>query len=244
MTTPSKVRKYTSFKSKFTPGKQLKVLCPETPLHRRVRWESDGSTSIPETPDKSDGVRTIASPKRQEASLAFKRKALFYSGGGFRNFKKFKDSFNASLIAGNVSSLDLNGSRMDLNSVSKGSVCSTVQVNNRSFILFPHLFNKKRKRKDRLGGEDSGELNSRLAEFQLRTKMPRMDSKSPVKKVVRRLDSFSDSYDPSALCPPPTESSSKSSLKSLESPCLSGTAYGLHHHPGQEVDLSIIPVGV
>ena len=120
MTTPSKVRKYTSFKSKFTPGKQLKVLCPETPLHRPVRWESDGSTSIPETPDKSDGVRTIASPKRQEASLAFKRKALFYSGGGLRNFKNFKYSFNASLIAGNVSSLDLNGSRRDLNSVNKG----------------------------------------------------------------------------------------------------------------------------
>ena len=82
MTTSSKVRKYISFKSKFTPGKQLKVFCPETPLHRRVRWESDGSTSIPETSDESDGVRTIASPKRYEASFV-----LFW-----RRVEKFKKS--------------------------------------------------------------------------------------------------------------------------------------------------------
>jgi len=244
VTTPSKARKYTPHKSKLTPGKQHRVLCPETPHHKGARRKSDGNTSIAETPDKGDGARTIASPRRQEASLALRRKASFYSGGGSRNVQKFEDSFNASLIAGNVSSLDLNSSSMDISAVRKDSVGSTGQTNNRSFVLFPHLINKKRKREDSIGGEDSDVLNSSLAEFQLRTKMPRMDAKSPVKKVKRRLNSFSDSSEPSALCPPSTVTSSQSSLRPLESTCLSGTAHVLHHHPGQELDLSSIPVGI
>ena len=71
-----------------------------------------------------------------------------------------------------------------------------------------------------------------------------MDAKSPVKKVKRRLNSFSDSSEPSALCPPSTVTSSQSSLRPLESTCLSGTAHVLHHHPGQELDLSSIPGGI
>merc|ERR1719376_1504993 len=63
-------------------------------------------------------------------------------------------------------------------------------------------------------------------------------------KVKRRLNSFSDSSEPSALCHPSTVTSSQSSLRPLESTCLSGTAHVLHHHPGQELDLSTIPVGI
>ena len=242
MTTPSKARRYTPLKSILTPGKQHTVLCPETPHHKGVRRKSDGITSIAETPDKGDGFKTVASPRRQETSLAVRRKASFYSGGWSRNVKRYEDSFNASLLAGNLSSLNLNSSSMDAISVRKDSVASTGQGYNRSFILFPHLVNKKRKREDSLGGEDL--LNSSLAEFQLRTKMPRIDSKSSVKKVRRRLDSFSDSPDPAAFCRLSKESFSKSSVKSLESTCLSGRAHLLHLHPGQELDLSSIPVGI
>ena len=59
LTTPSKARKFTPNKSKLTPGKQHRVLCPETPPHQGARRKSDGNTSIGETPDKGDVVRTI-----------------------------------------------------------------------------------------------------------------------------------------------------------------------------------------
>ena len=120
MTTPSEARKYTPHKSELTPGKQHRVLCSETPHHRGARRKSDRYTSIAESPDKGYGVRTIASPMRQDASLALRRKASFYSGGGWRNVQTFKDSFNAPLIAGNVSSLDL-----DISSVRKDPAGST-----------------------------------------------------------------------------------------------------------------------
>ena len=81
LTTPSKARKFTPNKLKLTPRKQHRVLCPETPHHRGARRKSDGNTSIGETPDKGDVVRTIASPRRLTAILAHRRKALFYSGG-------------------------------------------------------------------------------------------------------------------------------------------------------------------
>ena len=100
VTTPSKARKFTPSKSKLTPGKQHRVLCPETPTHRNMKRKSDGNTSVAETPDKGDRARTIASPRRQQASLAIRRKASFYSGVGSRNVQKFEDSFNASLITG------------------------------------------------------------------------------------------------------------------------------------------------
>ena len=173
-----------------------------------------------------------------------RRKASFYSGRWSRNVQKFEDSFNASLLAGTASSLDLNSSSMDKISVRKDSVASTGQGYNRPFIIFPHLVNKKRQREDSLGGEDSDLLNSCLAEFQLRTTMPRIDSKSLVKKVRRNLNSFSDSLDPAAFCRLTKESSSKSSVKPLESTCLRGRGHVLRHRPEQELFLSSIPVGI
>ena len=50
-----------------------------------MKRKSDGNTSVAETPDKGDRARTIASPRRQQASLAIRRKASFYSGVGSRN---------------------------------------------------------------------------------------------------------------------------------------------------------------
>merc|ERR1712142_804890 len=101
--TPSKVRKYASTKGKMTPGKQHRVLCPETPSHRGGRRKSDGNTRIAVTPDKGSQIRTITTPRRDQASFALRRKASFYSGVASRNVQKFEDSFNASLITGNLS---------------------------------------------------------------------------------------------------------------------------------------------
>ena len=120
---------------------------------------------------------------------------------------------------------------------------------NRSCMLFPHLINKKRKREDRLGGVESQGLNSSMAEFQARTKVARMDTKSPVKKVKRRLNSFSDPSDPPsfpAICKPSSSLetvNSQTSLKPFESTCLSGTVHlGLHHMAEQDFDLSSIQI--
>merc|ERR1712142_42038 len=101
--TPSKVRKYASTKGKMTPGKQHRVLCPETPSHRGGRRKSDGNTRIAVTPDKGSQIRTITTPRRDQASFALRRKASFYFGVASRNVQKFEDSFNASLITGNLS---------------------------------------------------------------------------------------------------------------------------------------------
>eukprot|EP00092_Neocalanus_flemingeri_P011686 GFUD01012596.1.p1 GENE.GFUD01012596.1~~GFUD01012596.1.p1 ORF type:complete len:2173 (+),score=594.82 GFUD01012596.1:2-6520(+) len=249
ITTPSKVRKFTPHKSKLTPGKQHRVLCPETPNHKVMRRKSDGNTSIAETPDKGNVARTITTPRRQQASLALRRRASFYSGPGSRNVQKFEDSFNASLITGNMSTLEMNTSTLDQSSVRRDSTDSTEFGGNKSFVLFPHLLNRKRKRDDSLGGLETQGLNSSMADHQTKSKMPRMDTKSPVKKVKRRLNSFSepapfDQHSILARCNPTTSIdtvTSQTSFKPLESTCISGKTHLGHHMDGQGLNLSNIP---
>ena len=84
-----------------------------------------------------------------------------------------------------------------------------------SFVLFPHLLSKKRKREDSLGGDG---LNSSLAEYQLRCKRARIEHNSPMGKVKRRL--LSDTND---------HSNALNSLKQLESTCISGTLHMENH---------------
>ena len=176
--------------------------------------------------------------------------ASFYSGVGSRNVQKFEESLNASLITGNISSLEMNSSSLDQSYARRDSTDSVEPATNRSFMLFPHLINMKRKRKDSLGCVESQGLNSSMAEFQARDKVATMDTKSPVKKVKRRLNSFSDPSDPPsfpAMCKPSTSLervNSLTSLKPLESTCLSDMIHlGLHHMVEKDLNLSSNQIG-
>ena len=43
VTTPSKARKFAAARVRMTPGKQHRILCPETPQHKISRRKSDGN---------------------------------------------------------------------------------------------------------------------------------------------------------------------------------------------------------
>ena len=171
VTTPSKARKFTPHKSKSSPGNQHKVLCPETPIHKVVRRKSDGNFSIAGTPDKGEreGARTINNPRRQRGSLAL------YSGVVSRNVHKFEDS----LETGNMANFERKSSMLDERNARRDSIDSTESGLNRSFLLFPHLLNRKRKMDNN--------------EHQAKTRVLIVDPTTPVKMVKRSLDSFSDS---------------------------------------------------
>ena len=168
VTTPSKARKFSGSKIKFTPGKKHRVLCPETPTHKKSR-KSDGNTSIAETPEKMMTPAAMT-PRRQQASLALRRKASFYSGAVSRSVKRFEDSQSASMIVGNASVLDFNSSCLDQTGLNDSGL-------NKSQVLFANIVNRKRKR-DSIGpGGDEEET---------------ILGKSPMRKVRKRLNSFSD----------------------------------------------------
>ena len=143
VTTPSKSRRV-----KFTPGKRHRVLCPETPTSKVTRRKSDGNTSVAETPEKA---MTMMTPRRQQASLALRRKASFYNTSAVsRNVQRFEDSQNASMILGNTT-LDLNNSGD--NQLESGL--------NKSQMLFANIVNRKRKLDDSLG-PDKDDAHERL----------------------------------------------------------------------------------
>ena len=119
MKTPSKARRTPV---KLTPGKQHRLLVPETPFRKNRQRKSDGVVSVAETPDKSIGASEIGS---------LRRKASFYQGTqGARASSKFEESLNASLILGNLELPD--------NDVAPRRMSGS--------SLFPHLVANKRKR--------------------------------------------------------------------------------------------------
>ena len=163
--TPSKSRKV-----KFTPGKRHRLLCPETPSSKVARRKSDGNTSVAETPEK---MMTVTTPRRQQASLALRRKASFYNPKEVsRSVQRFEDSQNASMIVGNTSTMDMNSSVFDTSGNNDSG-------QNKSHILFAHIINKKRKLDDSAGpmGDNEG------------------SSQSPLRKVRKKLNSFLESSD-------------------------------------------------
>ena len=131
VTTPSKARKYQSSRSLRTPGKTHKILCPETPASKVRRRKSDGNTSVAETPEKTEESLT---PRRQQASMAVRRRASFYPG-----------NVPSSLTTTSQLNLSLaNTTTLDMTSVLDESQMGL----NKSLVLFPHLHNRKRKRED------------------------------------------------------------------------------------------------
>ena len=135
MTTPSKVRRYDSSKLR-TPGKTHRILCPETPASKVKRRKSDGNTSVAETPEKAEEVMT---PRRQQASLAIRRRDSFYPGTLTR-------PDNVSVSLANTSNT------MDLSAVLDESQMGV----NKSLVIFPHLHNRRRKREDSVGVPPAG----------------------------------------------------------------------------------------
>ena len=119
--TPSKVRRTPV---KLTPGKQHRLLVPETPFRKKRQSKSDGVVSVAETPDKGIGATKAGS---------LRRKASFYQGTqGARASSKFEESLNASLILGNVEipEADIAPRRMSASA------------------LFPHLIAKRKRDSD------------------------------------------------------------------------------------------------
>ena len=170
-----------------------------------------------------------------------RRKASFYPEVGSINVQKFEDSFNASLITGNISSLDMNSSSLGQSCTRRDSTDGIEPASNRSFMTFPHLINKKREREDSLYGDELQGLNSSTAEFHARTKVAGIDVMSPVEKVQSRLNSFSEPSSPSiaAMCKPSSLETvnSQAFLKPLQSNCLSGTVHlGLQHMTEQDLE--------
>ena len=118
--TPSKARRTPV---KLTPGKQHRLLVPETPFRKKRQSKSDGVVSVAETPDKGIGATKAGS---------LRRKASFYQGTqGARASSKFEESLNASLILGNVEIPEAD--------------CAPRRMS--ASALFPHLI-AKRKRDD------------------------------------------------------------------------------------------------
>ena len=153
VTTPSKARKYQSSRSLRTPGKTHKILCPETPASKVRRRKSDGNTSVAETPEKTEERLT---PRRQQASMAVRRRASFYPGN-VPSCLTTTSQVNLSLA--NTTTLDMT------------SVLDESQMGlNKSLVLFPHLHNRKRKREDSFedpADEDEGKSPLRKARKRL-----------------------------------------------------------------------------
>ena len=140
--TPSKARRTPV---KLTPGKQHRLLVPETPFRKKRQSKSDGVVSVAETPDKGIGATKAGS---------LRRKASFYQGGtqGARASSKFEESLNASLILGNVEIPEADASAPRRMSAS---------------ALFPHLVAAKRKRDndDEVENKPAKRIRRRLNSF-------------------------------------------------------------------------------
>ena len=91
-----------------------------------------------ETLEKAEEVMT---PRRQQASLAIRRRASFYPGHLTR-------PDNVSVSAANINT----SNAMDLTAVLDESQMGV----NKSLVLFPHLHNRRRKREDSVGVPPAG----------------------------------------------------------------------------------------
>ena len=92
--------------------------------------------------------------------------------------------------------------------------------------VLPHLVNNQRKSQDSQGALDTQEINSSMIELS-KSKMPRMDLKSPGKKVKWRLYSCFNFNSIAARCRSTSWKdaiTSQTTLESLEPTCNSATA--------------------
>ena len=125
--------------------------------------------------------------------MYLRRKVSFYSGARSSGSRLDDSQINASMMVNN-SVMDLNTSVFDSHNDSGL---------NKSQILFANIINRKRKRNDSLAAGDGDDNHAEVD-----------DGRSPVRKVRKRLNSFSDSHG--------SKSTGDGSLMPLESTHLPG----------------------